>query len=145
MIARVMAAVDRSMRAPAVLARAAEVAAAHHAQLHLLRVVEVPAELPPAAHVAHADDLAAVLRREAERDLTALAAGHVDLVTSAAVVVAAEPWRAILDAAASLSVDLLVIGTHTRHGLERILGTTASRLIKHADRDLLVVHPRPPG
>jgi nucleotide-binding universal stress UspA family protein len=143
MIVKVLAALDGSVRAPAVFSAAAEIAVAHKAQLHLLRVVEVPAEFPPAAHVSHPDSLAHMMRRNAERELVELARGGADLVTSYAVVLASEAWRAILDAAASISADLLVIGTHSKRGLERILGTTASRIINHADRDLLIVHPRP--
>lgn len=143
MIARVVAAVDGSVRAAAVFGTAADIAVAHKAQLHLLRVVEVPAEFPPAAHVSHPDSLAHMMRRNAERELVELAGGRSGLVTSFAVVLAGEAWRAILDGAASLSADLLVIGTHGRRGMERILGTTASRIINHTDRDVLIVHPRP--
>jgi nucleotide-binding universal stress UspA family protein len=141
-IERVLAALDGSVRAPAVFDRAAELAVAHDARLHLLRVVEVPAEFPPAAHVGHPDALVQTLRRTAEHDLLALSGDRAHLVNGFAVVLAAEAWRAILDVASSLSADLLVIGTHGRHGFERILGTTASRIINHVDRDLVIVHPR---
>jgi nucleotide-binding universal stress UspA family protein len=142
-IGKIVAAVDGSVRAASVFGVAADLAVAHQAELHLLRVVEVPAEFPPAAHVSHPDSLGDLMRRNAERELVEIAGGRGGLVTSFAVVLASEAWRAILDGAASLSADLLVIGTHGRHGFERILGTTASRIINHADRDLLIVHPRP--
>lgn len=145
MITRILAALDGSFRAPAVFSAAAELAIACRAALHLLRVVEVPQEFPPAAHVAQPASVAALLRRNAERELVELARGRDTLVTSFAVVLGNEAWRAILEKAAELSVDLLVIGTHRRRGLERILGTTASRIVNHADRDLLIVHPRTEG
>jgi nucleotide-binding universal stress UspA family protein len=108
-------------------------------------VVEVPVDFPPAAHVAHPAAIADLMRRNAERELVELAGGRDGLVTTFSVVMASEAWRAILEKAASLSVDLLVIGTHQRRGMERILGTTASRIVNHADRDLLIVHPRKEG
>jgi universal stress protein A len=141
-ISQILAALDGSFRAPAVFAAAADLAVCCRARLHLVRVVEVPAEFPPAAHVAHPDSLADLMRRNAERELVELAGGRDGVVTSFSVVMANEAWRAILDRAATLSVDLLVIGTHQRKGMERILGTTASRIVNHVDRDLLIVHPR---
>lgn len=141
MIVSILAALDGSLRAPAVFNAAAGLAEAFRARLYLLRVVDLPPEYPPAAHVAHPDRLVEVARANAERDLMTLARARADLVTSYAVVQAAEPWRAILDSAHSFSADILVIGTHGRRGLERILGTTASRIISHADRNLFIVHP----
>jgi nucleotide-binding universal stress UspA family protein len=141
-IKTVLAALDRSARAPAVLSTAAVIAEATGARLCLLRVLDLPPEFPPAAHVAHPYSLQTVARRQAEQDLLDMAGSASHLVATYSVVEAAEPWRAILDGARSVAADLLVIGTHGRHGLERILGTTASRIINHADRDVLVVHPR---
>ena len=145
MISRILAALDGSFRAPDVFTRAAELAVHCKAHLHLLRVVEVPAEFPPAAHVAHPASVGDLMRRNAERELVELAGGREGLVTSFSVVLASEAWRAILEKGAALSIDLLVIGTHQRRGMERILGTTASRIVNHADRDLLVVHPSREG
>ena len=145
MITQVLAALDGSFRAPAVFATAADLAVRCRARLHLVRVVEVPAEFPPAAHVSHPVPVDDLMRRNAERDLVELARGREGLVTTFAAVLAPEAWRAILDEAAALSVDLLVIGTHQRRGMERILGTTATRIINHADRDVLIVHPRQGG
>jgi nucleotide-binding universal stress UspA family protein len=144
-IAQILAALDGSFRAPAVFSTAADLAVQCKARLHLVRVVEVPVDFPPAAHVAHPAAMADLMRRNAERELVELAGGRDGLVTTFSVVLSPEAWRAILEKAASLSVDLLVIGTHQRRGMERILGTTASRIVNHADRDLLIVHPRKEG
>jgi nucleotide-binding universal stress UspA family protein len=141
-ITQVLAALDGSFRAPAVFATAADLAVRCRARLHLIRVVEAPAEFPPAAHVSHPSPLSDLMRRNAELELVELASGRAGLVTTFAAVLAPEAWRAILDKAAALSVDLVVIGTHQRRGIERILGTTATRIVNHADRDVLIVHPR---
>ncbi len=37
------------------------------------------------------------------------------------------------------SVDLIVIGSHGRHGLERLLGSTANSVLHHATCDVLAV------
>jgi nucleotide-binding universal stress UspA family protein len=145
LIAQILVALDGSSRAPAVFAAAADLAVRCEARLHLLRVVEVPADFPPAAHVSQPAPTDDVIRRSAEQELVELASGREDLVTTFSVVLAGEVWRAILEKAAVLAVDLLVIGTHQRRGMERILGTTASRIVNHVDRDLFIVHPRQEG
>jgi universal stress protein F len=42
-------------------------------------------------------------------------------------------------AAAENDVDMIVIGSHGYHGLDRVLGTTAAKVVNHADRSVLVV------
>ena len=37
------------------------------------------------------------------------------------------------------AADLIVIGAHGYGRLDRLLGTTASKVVNHADRDILVV------
>jgi nucleotide-binding universal stress UspA family protein len=51
------------------------------------------------------------------------------------------PWRSILDAARRAGADLVVIGSHGYGGLDRLLGTTAAKVVNHADRSVLVVRP----
>lgn len=50
------------------------------------------------------------------------------------------PVGSIITAAASENADLLVLGTNQRKGFERLLiGSIAEEVIRHADRDILVV------
>ena len=47
----------------------------------------------------------------------------------------------IIEAAKALGAELLVVGTHGRTGLERVLlGSTAERVTRHAPCPVLVVH-----
>lgn len=52
------------------------------------------------------------------------------------------PWRVILATADDLDVDLIVLGSHGYHGMDRILGTTAGRVANQARCDVLVIHQR---
>jgi nucleotide-binding universal stress UspA family protein len=54
-----------------------------------------------------------------------------------------EPWRLILEVADALNVSLIVIGSHGYQGLDRVLGTTAARVVNSAKRNVLVVHAGP--
>jgi len=50
------------------------------------------------------------------------------------------PWRALLALADELAVDVIVCGTRGEGAVDRVvLGSTASSLVHHADRPLLVV------
>ncbi len=49
-------------------------------------------------------------------------------------------WRGILNAAQTTSADLIVMGSHGRHGLEKIvLGSVAQRVLSHAHLPVFVV------
>jgi nucleotide-binding universal stress UspA family protein len=54
---------------------------------------------------------------------------------------AGDEWRAILDVASSLDVDLIVLGTRGRSAVEDgLLGTSVSRdVLRHSPRPVLVV------
>jgi len=49
-------------------------------------------------------------------------------------------WRGILDAARTTGADLIVMGSHGRHGLEKlVLGSVAQRVLSHAHLPVFVV------
>ena len=45
----------------------------------------------------------------------------------------------VLELAQELQVDLIIIGSHGRHGFSRLLGSSANSIINHADCDVLTV------
>jgi nucleotide-binding universal stress UspA family protein len=49
------------------------------------------------------------------------------------------PPRAVLARADTLDADLIAVGTHGRHGVERLIGTTAERVLRAAAVPVLVV------
>jgi universal stress protein A len=48
----------------------------------------------------------------------------------------------IIDKAQALDTDLIIIGSHGRHGLALLLGSTANAVIHHAECDVLAVRIR---
>jgi nucleotide-binding universal stress UspA family protein len=55
------------------------------------------------------------------------------------------PWQAVCAAAVDESVDLIVIGSHGYSGIDHLIGTTAAKIVNHADRPVLVVRPLAPA
>jgi len=59
-------------------------------------------------------------------------------------VILGSPVREIQRIAQEQGVDLLVVGSHGRHGLAVLLGSTADSLLRHAACDLLAVRIHDP-
>jgi nucleotide-binding universal stress UspA family protein len=50
-------------------------------------------------------------------------------------------WRGIVDAAENLGADLIVMGSHGRKGVQKLLlGSVTQKVVSHAARSVLVVH-----
>lgn len=85
-------------------------------------------------------------RKQAEAALAGWKA-EVESLGAKAVTIkvhAGTPWKAIVDEVASNpSYDLLVMGTHGRTGIMRVLlGSVAERAARHADCPVLLVRSR---
>lgn len=138
----VLIAVDFSAASARVTARAVAIARQNGARLTLLHVVDY---LPP---LGFADDLLpspALLVDEDElikhgkSSLEAFAAKEKIPAEIPRHVLLGAPQREIVDFARTQGVDLIVIGSHGRHGLGRLLGGTASAVLNHAACDVLAV------
>jgi nucleotide-binding universal stress UspA family protein len=68
----------------------------------------------------------------------------VELLGAAEVAVGVS-WQAICDKATRGGVDLIVIGSHGYGGLDRLLGTTAAKVVNHAPCTVVVVRVRQDG
>jgi nucleotide-binding universal stress UspA family protein len=55
------------------------------------------------------------------------------------------PWQAICTVAKGMNAELIVIGSHGYGAVDRLLGTTAAKVVNHADCSVLVVrtHAQP--
>ena len=137
---RILVALDASPVAKHVLDQAASMARALGARMVLFRAVTVPPDLPPELFL-EPDGVEGVLVRRARQELETLTIGlSPGLVLGTHAKVGA-PWQAICDEAAKEQADLIVIGSHGYGGWDRLLGTTAARVVNHADRSVLVVKP----
>ena len=110
------------------------------AKLHVLHTLPLPvigAEIPITISESAIDDLVATRRQELDRIATSYAAkcafASVDLKTG-------DPRMAIQDAAIQLRADLIVMGTHGRRGVSRLLlGSVAEQVARTAACPVLLV------
>lgn len=145
---RILVGLDGSARAPVVLATAVAIARAQGAKLTLLRSVGLPPDLPQDFWKSTDEPLLDLLKHRADRYLQECTGSvPADLRGGFEVIVAA-PWQGICDAARRLEADLVVIGSHGYAGVDRVLGTTAAKVVNHATCNVLVVrepaHSEPP-
>jgi nucleotide-binding universal stress UspA family protein len=143
MYKHILAALDGSPRAAAVLQDAALLASRTAATLHLCHAVNVPLGLPADAMSLGGDDLQARLLAHGQQELTLrveeLQPPVTPILWGERLVRLGRPAQVIADVAAELAVDLIVIGSHGFGVLDRVLGTTAARVVNHATCSVLVV------
>ena len=143
MFQRIMCATDFSDTAEAAWEAACELARVHRAELVLVHVFTEPPIYP---EVAAASVLTAweESRRWVTRELERrVADAEARGLRARAVLETGTAPEGIVDTAAEHHADLIVIGTHGRTGLERILlGSVAERVVRTAPCAVLTIKPR---
>jgi nucleotide-binding universal stress UspA family protein len=124
-----------------VLRAAADLARKGDAKLVLFRAVGLPKDLPLEAYAMSPDDVIGALKERASRELGELGRALRSGTAYEARVEVGVPWQAICDAAKEVSASLVILGSHGYSGLDRLIGTTAAKVVNHADRSVLVVRP----
>ncbi len=136
----VLAAVDLSSESAQVLEKARATAGSQGAKLSLITVVK------PFTHAYAGLDMAPIsFEEEALNQATQQLEdnGKIYGVDCADVhVKVGNPAHVIRDAASELEVDLIVVGTHGRHGLGLLLGSTANAVLHGVGCDVLAVRVR---
>ena len=136
---RLFVALDGSPRAPLVLAAAVELARLTGGKLVLYRAVVMMPDMPMDILKATNARVEDVLLRNARGDLEHIAKDMPPELVERIDADFATPWDGICRAAVRTACDLIVIGSHGYGALDRILGTTAGKVVNHADRNVLVV------
>jgi len=136
---RILVAVDGSPRAQTVVAAAARLAELADGKLILFRAIGVPSDMPREILNLIDRSLEDALIGNAHAELELVAASLPRARVERIVTPFATAWDGICRSARELDVDLIVIGSHGYGGLDRVLGTTAAKVVNHADRNVLVV------
>lgn len=143
MFKHILLPVDGSPTADLAVDKALVIAQAFQSQVSVICVVDPYAFTGVGTDLAYnqADYLSAVTA-EADAAIAPakrlLQAHGVDATGS--VIEGQAVYRAILDAAEAVDADLVVMGSHGRHGLEKlILGSVTAQVLSHAHLPVLVV------
>ena len=138
---------DFSECAECALPYATQMARAAGAKLICLYVIEPmmpPVGYAPVAEPLPAVDVSEQLQQSAERELPKLATREECAgLTVEELIVHGEAASEIVHVAREREVDLIVISSHGRTGLGRMLfGSTAESVVRHAHCPVLVVKPK---
>jgi len=140
---RILVCLDASPRAPSVLAAAVDLAQRTGAKMSLLRAVGIPPELNKIISVDLGANVIETLQAKAREELDILAQDVSPSLVEGVHVHVGTPWDTICREAKVLDSDMVVLGSHGYGGLDRVLGTTAAKVVNHCDRSVFVVRQRP--
>ena len=140
-IREVLVAVDDAEDASLVLERATSIAAGTGARVSIVSVVRPLEHSYSGMDIAAFGDAGVRFVRDAEERLTAEVGALADRFGARGerLVRRGHPGAEIRRAAEELSADLVVLGTHGRHGLALLLGSTANAVLHGATTDILAV------
>lgn len=134
----VLLAIDLTDEADEVAAKALNLSTNHNAELHVIHVIE------PLSFAYGGDipmDFSAIqeeIQTQAESQLAEFAAKH-NINSDQCSIVLGRPETEIHNKAKELSADVVVVGSHGRHGLALLLGSTANGVLHGATCDVLAV------
>ncbi|MEQ8861038.1 MAG: universal stress protein [Pseudomonadales bacterium] len=141
----VLAAIDLSDEARQVLERARRIADEHKAKLSVCTVVK------PLTHVYGGLDMMAYTQASVSFEEQAVEQARIQVETEATKVkVKADnvhvsigaPASQVVETARALGADLIVTGSHGKHGLGLLLGSTANGILHQSTCDVLTVRIR---
>ncbi len=133
---KILCPVDFDQDSLSAVSVAAGLAQEHNATLHLLHVIDRPPAIEPALSFAEAEAKARTrLEQIAHQKLKAGTRYELLAITG-------DPAAEVLQVAAGLGADLIVMATHGRKGLRRlVLGSVAARVVREASCPVLTVRP----
>ncbi len=139
----ILLAVDFGPGLKQLVARATEIVQAEHSRLSLIHVVEfLHVDLASELVLPQDVGLENQLMASARRKLALIASDIGSLESIGQWVALGSTKQEILRIAEQEEVDLILIGSHGRHGLGRLLGSTANAVLHGAVCDVLAVRIR---
>ncbi|QSG05603.1 universal stress protein [Halapricum desulfuricans] len=135
---RILLPTDGSEEIEPVIEHAVELAAHHDATLHALYVLDT-ASLNSLPMETSWDTISSILEEEGTAALDVIEA-YADEVAVERKIVEGSPSRRIVQYAEDEGMDLIVMGTHGRGGIDRLLlGSVAERVVRTSSVPVLTV------
>jgi len=137
----ILLAVDFSDQGHYVGQKAKSLAQLFSAQLHIVHVLDnIPMPDTPYGTVIALDEDAPDDLLQAEKDKLIQISDQLDIAAARRWLIWGEPQQEIIRLAEQEHIDLMVVGSHGRHGLAVLMGSTAKEVLYHAQCDVLAVH-----
>ncbi|ACJ17484.1 universal stress protein [Coxiella burnetii] len=118
--------------------KAKELSANRDAQLYLIHAVEHLSSYGAAYGVAAGVDVEDMLLEEAKKRMNEIAS-QLNISSDHQVVKVGPAKFLILEQAKNWGVDLIIVGSHGRHGIQLLLGSTSNAVLHGAKCDVLAV------
>jgi nucleotide-binding universal stress UspA family protein len=136
---KILVGLDGSPKAQSVLDAALSLAKLVGGKVVLMRAIGLPPAMPPHVWALEEGSLVEALRHDAEKYLKECAARVPPAFLLGTCTAVGQPWQAVCDEAKKQDVDLIMVGSHGYSAVDRLLGTTAAKVVNHADRSVMVV------
>jgi nucleotide-binding universal stress UspA family protein len=137
---KLLVGVDGSQHETDVIDAAIALAKPLGAQIHLIRAVSFPAHGVPYGMLSMSPaEVELEMLNAAEKDVEMLLQRVPPALRGGAQAVVGTPVPTIEKAAEDVDADLIVVGARGHGLIDRIVGSTASKVVNHANRSVLVV------
>ncbi len=110
-------------------------------KLTLIHAIEHLSNYGAAYGVAAGIDIEEVLQKEAQESMTKVGKA-LNVPADQQIVKIGPAKQLILDEAKKHNADLIIVGSHGRHGVRLLLGSTANAVLHGAECDVLAVRVR---
>ncbi len=136
---KILVGVDGSPREPKVLDAAIALAKDRGGKIHLVRAMMVPVSIPTAVWTLQGEDFSQFLVEHGNKEIAATVERVPVELRGETITRLGQPSDVLLSLAEELDADLIVIGSHGYGGIDRVLGTTAAKVVNRAKCSVLVV------
>ncbi|NIR41418.1 MAG: universal stress protein, partial [Actinobacteria bacterium] len=139
---------DGSHFAEAAIQPALELSALFEASVTLLKAVSYPVMISSYLPDTVEQNQAFIRQAEEEArdylDLIRARVGHGSTTIELEVLVSPRPAAGVLEHVGESGADLVVMASHARHGLARlVIGSIADKVVRGSKTPVLIVHPQP--
>lgn len=124
-----------------IIQRGIEIAKINNAKVAIVHAVEHIGAYGVAEAYSAVVDVEAQLADDARKELAKIGE-KFNVPANAQFLETGAPKSVVLHKANEIKADLIVVGSHGRHGLQLLLGSTANGVLHHASCDVLAVRIR---
>lgn len=136
---KILVGVDGSPREPKVLQAAIDLAKSRGGKVHLVRAMMVPVSIPTAVWTLQGEDFSQFLVEHGQKEIALTVDKVPEELRGGLHTRLGQPADVLVALADELDADLVVIGSHGYGGIDRVLGTTAAKVVNRAPCSVLVV------